>query len=468
MLSADPLASTASVPAPLALPASVHGWGGCQAVSVELLEPERIGELTAAVAACRASSQRAIPRGMGRSYGDAAQLDGGLVLQSTKLKGYELDREQGVVTAQAGATVGELLAGLVPAGWMVPVVPGTQHVTIGGAIASDIHGKNHGAVGSFGQHVDRLALLRSQGEIIEVEPGQPDGLFEATVGGMGLTGVILWARVRLKPISSGHMSVDTDRVADLDHALAALGTPGGSYRVAWLDLLGSPLGRGVVTRAEHLPASAAPPARTPNGNRALVSSMATIPARWPEWPLRPATVRAFNEFRFRRSPRRQRDHAESIGSHLFPLDVLEAWPRLYGRGGFLQYQLVVPYGGEDVLVRVIEGLRRARLPCYLAILKDFGSAAGPPLSFPVPGWTLTLDIPRLAPGLDAALDRFDEWVAGAGGRVYLSKDVRMRAPAMEAMYPRLDEWREMRERADPDHLWRSDLALRTGLVPVDS
>jgi decaprenylphospho-beta-D-ribofuranose 2-oxidase len=435
---------------------------------VALLEPDHIDALPGALADCRAKGQSAIPRGMGRSYGDAAQLDGGLVLQMTRLKGYQLDRERGVVTAHAGTTIGALLAGLVPEGWMVPVVPGTQHVTIGGAIASDIHGKNHGQAGSFSQHVERLALLTSAGEQLELEPGQGDGLFEATAGGMGLTGVILWARIRLQPISSAHMSVDTDRVADLDQALAALSTPGGSYRVAWLDLLGAVPGRGVVTRAEHLPASAVPPAHGAAGNGATVSALVTVPARWPEWPLRPATVRAFNELRFRRSPSRQRGHVESIASHLFPLDVLQDWPRLYGRGGFLQYQLVVPYGAEDVLGRVIEQLRQARLPCYLAILKDFGAAAGPPLSFPIAGWTLTLDIPRLAPGLDGVLDRFDEQVAQAGGRVYLTKDVRMRAAALDAMYPRLDEWREGRERADPDHVWRSDLALRTGLIPAVS
>lgn len=431
---------------------------------MELLEPEGVDVVKAALARCRAAGQGAIPRGMGRSYGDAAQLEGGLVVQLTRLRRYELDGEQGVVRADAGVTIGELLAGLVPAGWMVPVVPGTQHVTVGGAIASDIHGKNHGRAGSFSAHVDRLTLLGSQGDVVELTPGQPDRLFEATVGGMGLTGIILSAQIRLQPISSAHMAVDTDRVADLDDALAALSTPGGSYRVAWLDLLGSQMGRGVVTRAEHLPGASAPSERATAGDGAAVSARATIPARWPEWPLRPATVRAFNELRFRTSPRRRRDAVESIGGHLFPLDVLEAWPRLYGRGGFLQYQLVVPYGAEDVLVGVIEQLRGARLPCYLAILKDFGEASGAPLSFPIPGWTLTLDIPRLAPGLDGALDRFDELVADAGGRVYLSKDVRMRAPALDAMYPRLDEWREVREAADPDRLWRSDLAHRTGLI----
>jgi decaprenylphospho-beta-D-ribofuranose 2-oxidase len=438
----------------------VSGWGGGPGVSVRLLEPDRPERVAAAVEAARADGVGAIARGMGRSYGDAAQLAGGLVVQMTRLREFELDSEEGVVTANAGVTLGELLTRLVPAGWMVPVVPGTQHVSVGGAIASDIHGKNHGVAGAFGNHVERIGLLTSGGETLELRPGDPDRLFEATVGGMGLTGVILWARIRLQSISSSLMSVDTDRVADLDEAFDALRAPGGPYRVAWIDVLTSRAGRGVVTRAEHMPASG----QVETGGGATVRARATVPARWPHWPLRPVTVRAFNEFRFRRTPRREREHPESIGAHLFPLDVLDAWPRLYGREGFLQYQLVVPFGAEDVLRLVVDQLHRDRIPCYLAVLKDFGPASEAPLSFPMPGWTLTLDIPRRVPGLGPVLDRFDQLVAGAGGRVYLSKDVRMSRAAFEAMYPRLSEWRELREQLDPSHLWRSDLALRTGLA----
>ena len=196
-----------------------------------------------------------IARGMGRAYGDAAQLRDGFVLDTTGLKGIELDRETGVVAVRAGVTIGELLDLLVPAGWMVPVVPGTQHVSVGGAIASDIHGKNHGSDGTFGTHVESLALLTAAGEVLEVSPERERELFEATLGGMGLTGVIVSARIRLPPVSSALLSVDTDRVGRLEDALAVLSSPGGPYRVAWLDLLG-PGVRGVVTRAEHLPASA--------------------------------------------------------------------------------------------------------------------------------------------------------------------------------------------------------------------
>ncbi len=444
--------------------ASLRGWGGGVPARARVARPRELDELPAALGAWSALGEDrrgAIPRGMGRSYGDAAQLDGGLVIDTTRLDRYELDPAGGTVTAQAGVTLARLLEDLVPRGWMVPVVPGTQHITVGGAIASDIHGKNHGTAGTFGSHVEALGLLTSAGDVYELSAEDPDPLFAVTIGGMGLTGVILWARFRLRPVSSPMLSVDTDRVESLEEALAALSAPGGPYRVAWLDLLGRSPARGTVTRAEHLAA-----ADVPEGVRggATVAAKAKVPAGWPGGLLRPATVRAFNELRFRSAPRRRREAVESIGGHMFPLDGLDAWPRLYGPRGFVQYQLVVPPTADAVLAQAIDLLRRAGVPCYLAVLKDFGPANAFPLSFPIAGWTLALDLPRAAPGLDAALDRLDQLVGEAGGRVYLTKDARVRAETLAAMYPRLEEWRAVRDQADPARLWRSDLAQRTGLV----
>ncbi len=437
-----------------ARPVRLRGWGGGAGVDARLVRPAGVEEVRSALA----GGEGAIARGLGRSYGDAAQLAGGLVVDLTSLRGFELDRERGVLRAEAGVGLGELLDVLVPAGWMLPVVPGTQHVTIGGAVASDIHGKNHGAHGTFGSHVQELGLLRSDGELVHLARG--DELLAATIGGMGLTGVIVWVTVALRPVPSAWLAVDTDRVDSLDAALAALSAPGGPHRVAWLDLLGARWGRGVVTRAEHV-AFEGPDGRA---GRASVPARATVPARWPGALLRPEAVRAFNALRFRSAPRRAREHLEPIGRHMFPLDALEAWPRLYGRSGFYQYQLVVPYGAERVLTQVIELLHRERTPCYLAVLKDLGPENDAPLSFPLAGWTLTLDIPRAAPRALAVMDRFDELVAEAGGRVYLSKDARLRPETLAAMYPRLEEWRAVRDAADPAGVWRSDLALRTGLV----
>ena len=458
-----PLADLAPAPtvgAPEAV--RLRGWGRGPGAAGWRLRPEHAASARAALelfASGRGAWPGVLARGMGRSYGDAAQLAGGLVIETTRLKGFELDATRSTVTAGAGITLGELLALLVPAGWMVPVVPGTQHVSVGGAIAGDIHGKNHGSAGTFGAHVEAIGLLTASGSDVSAAPGDP--VFEATLGGMGLTGLILWARIRLNAVSSAFLSVDTDRVADLDGALAALTAPGGPHRVAWLDLLGRVPGRGVVTRAGHLAGAAVPAGAR---GAATVRARARVPARWPGAPLRPATVRAFNELRLRRSPVRERGGVESIGSHMFPLDALDAWPRLYGRAGFVQYQLVVPYRAERVLEEVVTELRRASVPCYLAVLKDFGEANSAPLSFPLAGWTLALDLPRAAPGLAAALDRCDELVAEAGGRVYLSKDARLHPDALRAMYPRLEEWRAVRDRVDPDGVWRSDLAVRTGLV----
>jgi decaprenylphospho-beta-D-ribofuranose 2-oxidase len=444
-------------------PARIQGWGGGGRTPVTLVRARAGDVLDAALASLRDSpGAGAVARGMGRSYGDAAQLTGGLVLDTTALKQFDVDSIGGTVTAEAGATIGELLNVVVPAGWMLPVVPGTQHVTVAGAIAADIHGKNHGSAGTFSTHVEALGLLTSGGELLELEPARDWERFSATMGGMGLTGVILWARIRLRAVSGALLSVDTDRVADLDGALSALSAPGGEYRVAWLDLLGAGSGRGIVTRARHvdLPAGG----ETARG-RAGTAARARVPARWPAGLLRPATVRAFNELRFRIAPRRERGRLEAIGAHMFPLDALDAWPRLYGPRGLVQYQLAVPAGQEHALQSVLDGLRRSRVPCYLAVLKDFGAANGAPLSFPLRGWTLALDMPREASGLDELLDGFDELVAGVGGRVYLAKDSHVRPATLAAMYPRLGEWRRVRDELDPDGLWRSDLGVRTGLIP---
>jgi decaprenylphospho-beta-D-ribofuranose 2-oxidase len=431
-------------------PGSLCGWGGGGKVPASIYSPKTSEELQRSIS--RVVKSPAITRGMGRSYGDAAQLGHGVVIDATSLKGVELDDRSGIVKAYAGVTIGELLDLVVSRGWIVPVVPGTQHVSVGGAIAGDIHGKNHGAAGTFGSRVLSLGLLTAAGEMLELEPHNE--LFQATLGGMGLTGVIVWARIALRKVHGAMLAVDSDRAADLDEVLAMLSEPGGPYRVAWLDLVDSQWGRGIVTRADHVSGFGRP----------TVKARATIPQWWPHWTLRPSAVAGFNTLRFHRAPRRERGRLESFGSHMFPLDALDAWPRLYGPRGFVQYQLVVPIGQERVLQAVIEQLRGASVPCYLAVLKDFGAANQAPLSFPIRGWTLALDLPRRAPGLLGALERCDQLVVEAGGRVYLSKDSRLRPEAVAAMYPRLQEWRAVRDRADPDRLWRSDLALRTGLV----
>ncbi len=444
------------------------GWGGGPPARARARRPQTVEVLAESLGSgalytheelASATAAGAIPRGLGRSYGDAAHRTLGVVIDTRALRAISLDPATGIVRAEAGVSLRELLAAVIGSGWILPVVPGTQHVTVGGAIAADIHGKNHGTLGTFSRHVRSLGLLTSAGELLELEAGDPR--FDATVGGMGLTGVIAWARIALRRVRSGILLVDADRADSLDETFAILDSrDGGEHRVAWLDLLAGTEPRGVVTRAAHFD-------RSDGTLRAAVvtaRSRATVPQHWPSGLLRPVTVRAFNELRFQAAPRRARGHPERYGAHMFPLDGLDAWPRLYGPHGFLQYQFVVPRGAQDTIRHVLARLAAARIPCYLAVLKDFGPAATAPLSFPAEGWTLALDLPAAAPGLRATLDRCDELVAGAGGRVYLAKDARLRPDTLRAMYPRLEEWRRIRDELDPAGLWRSDLAARTRLL----
>lgn len=460
--------TSAPLAPPVLLPVAkdLTGWGGGPGARCRVVSPDDEDAVRAAVELARRPPRRwagsgVIARGMGRSYGDAAQLAEGFVIDTTGLKDFRLDPGAGTVTAAAGVTIGELLEELIPQGWVVPVVPGTQHVSVAGAVASDIHGKNHGSAGTFGNYVEAVGLLRADGELVTLTRDEDAAALLATVGGMGLTGVITWVRLRLRPVGSALLSVDVDRTENLDETLAVLSAPGGPHRVAWVDLLGPQPGRSVVTRAEHVEETAgvADP-----WTGATVAARATVPAAFPGALLRPEAIRAFNELRFRTSPRRARGRIEPLGAHMFPLDALRAWPRLYGEHGLLQYQYVVPRGAEAVLEATFERLRRARVPSYLAVLKDFGPENEAPLSFPMAGWTLAMDFPRAASGLEAVLGELDGLVIEAGGRVYLSKDSRLRAEAVSAMYPRLAEWRAMRDELDPGGLWRSDLAERTGLV----
>ncbi len=444
-----------------AVRARLCGWGGGRRVDVELVRPRAIEQVAATLAETDAP---AIARGMGRSYGDAAQREGGLVIDLHGCGSFVLDASAGTVRTSAGVTLATLLGALAPAGWTLPVVPGTQHVTVGGAIACDVHGKNHPEAGSFGTHVRALGLLTSGGELLELSPERRGDLFAATIGGLGLTGIVAWAQLALTPLPpDAVLSVDTDRVAGLEEALEALDAPdGGPHRVAWLDLLAEPLARGIVTRGALVGGGLG--RRTRGEHGLTVAARGRVPAGWPGGALRPSTLRAHNSARFALAPARRRDHREPFGRHMFQLDALDAWPRLYGAGGLVQYQCAVPVGEERALERLLARRRSSGVLCCLAVLKRFGAHEGGPLSFPLPGWTLALDFPGAAPGLPALLDTFDEIVLDAGGRVYFAKDARLEARTVAAMYPRLGEFAAARDSVDPDRRWQSDLAVRAGLT----
>ncbi|HZT67904.1 MAG TPA: FAD-binding oxidoreductase [Acidimicrobiales bacterium] len=445
-------------------PELLTGWGRTAPTAAEVLRPrspEEVSELLAA-----AGGRGVIARGLGRSYGDAAQNAGGAVIDTTGVDApMEVDPDTGVARLGGGVSLDAVMRHALPRGWFVPVTPGTRQVTVGGAVAADIHGKNHHHDGSFATHVSALTLATPAGVR---RLGPDDELFWATAGGMGLTGVVTEAVVRLMPVETAYVWVDTDRTPDLDSTLALMAASDADYRysVAWIDCLtrGASMGRSVLTRGDHASLDQLP--QKARGAALSFSSAARLAA--PPWApaglLNRLSIRAFNEAWYRKAPRRQRGRIHSIGSFFHPLDGVSGWNRLYGKRGFLQYQLVVPFGAEDALRRAVERLARGDCPSFLGVLKAFGPADPGPLSFPAPGWTLALDLPVGPPTLASLLDELDEVVAGAGGRVYLAKDSRLRPELVEKMYPRLGEWRAVRAAADPAGVLRSDLARRLGLL----
>jgi decaprenylphospho-beta-D-ribofuranose 2-oxidase len=446
------------------------GWGRTSPSTAEVVTG-RAGDLDALARAVKDLPTRGgIARGLGRSYGDPAQNGGGAVIElEPRTHEVLLDDETGTVTAPAGVSLDALLRTIVPRGYFVPVTPGTRFVTVGGAIASDIHGKNHHLDGSFGNHVKRLSLLLSDGSVEDIGPDRRPDLFWATVGGMGLTGVILDATVQLLRVETSRIAVDTTRTPDLDTLLTLMdeGDRYHRYSVAWIDLMakGARLGRSVLTRGDHarldqlLPRDAVDPLAY--GPHQVIAVPPLVP---PPGVLNHLSVAAFNEFWFRKAPRRRVGQLMSIPGYFHPLDAVGSWNRLYGRRGFLQYQFVVPFGEEATLRTVVERLAASGTTSFLAVLKRFGAANPGPLSFPIPGWTLALDLPAGASGLAALLHGLDDLVLGAGGRHYLAKDGHMTPDAVRRGYPRLDEWRAIRASVDPAGVWASDQSRRLRLL----
>ncbi|HET6963645.1 MAG TPA: FAD-binding oxidoreductase [Acidimicrobiales bacterium] len=454
-------------------PRALTGWGRTTATVARVTEPETagpqgedpVGQIERVLSA--AGERGVVARGLGRSYGDAAQNAGGDVVLMTGLdRILDVDLAEATVTAEAGVSLDRLMRTLVPLGLWPAVTPGTRYVTVGGAIGSDVHGKGHHRDGTFGAHVRSM-------EIVAPGPGRmtltPDGTpeeFWATTGGMGLTGIVHRATLELIRIETASIRVDSWRTPDLDTTMALMAEHDRSYRysVAWIDCLarGSSLGRSIVEFGEHAARDDLPPGKRSASRALRFSPVDSLPA--PPWApsglLNRWTVAAFNELWYRKARRRAEGHVVSASAFFHPLDMIDGWNRIYGARGFLQYQFVLPDGEEATLRRIIEELVEHRAASFLAVLKRFGPSNPAPLSFPRPGWTLALDLPVTFGDLPALLDRMDEQVVAAGGRIYLAKDSRLRPDLLEAMYPGLPRWREVRDRMDPDHTMRSDLLRR--------
>lgn len=380
-----------------------------------------------------------IARGLGRAYGDAALNE--RALASARMNYFlDFDPASGLLTAEAGVTLAQITRIFLPRGWALPTTPGTKYVTIGGAIASDAHGKNHHVHGCFSECVEWFDLLLADGSMIRCARGENSDLFHATCGGMGLTGVIVKAAVRLRRVPSAYIAQTTIKSANLDDTLSLFEeharTP---YSVAWIDCLagGSRLGRSLLMLGEEA-----------DGGRydAREPRKTNVPFDCPSFLLNSFSVRLFNFLYYERLRRRKVKASVAYEKFFYPLDAITNWNRLYGANGFVQYQFVAPKEASRPLLK--EALRKissAGKGSFLAVLKLMGKENANPLSFPMAGYTLALDF-KVEPRLWPLLDSLDELVAAHGGRLYLAKDARMRPAMLRSGYPRLEEFLAIRER----------------------
>lgn len=377
--------------------------------------------------------------GAGRSYGDSCLNSQGELIDTRSLARFiHFDRQQGLLCAEPGVTLAQILAVIVPAGWFLPVSPGTSHATLGGAIANDVHGKNHHRDGTFGRFVRSLQLLRSSGELLDCSREQNDGLFAATIGGLGLTGLVVQATIQLIPIASSEMDVQVRLFRGLDEflALSAQFKAECRYTVAWLDCAasGPEFARGVFLAANH---AADGPLEAAAGHSRLA-----VPFSLPKWTLNRWSVAAFNTVYFNRhrllDGKRLRQHYQTF---FYPLDAIHQWNRIYGSGGFYQYQFVVPLAARDALESILTRIVDSGMGSFLAVLKQFGDIDSPGmLSFPRPGLCLALDFANRGSRTERLLQDIDDTVMAAGGAAYPAKDRLMRAEAFARYFPRQEEF----------------------------
>ncbi len=399
-----------------------------------------------------------IAHGNGRCYGDASLFpDVVNTLRYDKVLAF--DEVQGIITCQSGVLLSDLLQIIVPRGWFLPVTPGTKFITVGGAVASDVHGKNHHVDGSFSNHVARMVVLTGTGDTVVCSRELYPDLFWATCGGIGLTGIILEVTFGLKRISSAYIRQTQIKAANLDEVMGLFDQHAEStYTVAWIDCLkrGRNFGRSILMLGEHAPSDAVP------DERKLVArekSLCSVPFYFPSLVLNGLTVKLFNAFYYAKNYRKEMHKVGHYDGFFYPLDAILNWNRIYGRKGFVQYQFVLPMeasraGLKEILLR-ISGMG---MGSFLAVLKLFGDQEDL-ISFPMKGYTLALDFP-IKSGLFQFLDKLDEVVAGYGGRIYLSKDARMKKEIFWQTYPRAREFQEILMKYDPERRFNSQLSQR--------
>lgn len=434
------------------------GWGRVHEARSLAARPERMAELDAAFAA----DGSLLAHGAGRSYGDVALNGAGRTLVTTRLdRLLSFDPATGVLVAEPGVTFADLFRVFVPKGFVPPVAPGTGFATLGGGVANDVHGKNHHVAGSLGQHLEWIDLRLPDGTRHRVQRSNDAPLWRATIGGLGLTGVIERVALRMRPVTSNALTVRKRRIRDLDEFLAAFADESQTeYVVGWIDALarGGALGRGILETAS--PAAEDIVAPAPRGRR--------VPFDLPPFALNSVTVGAFNALYRRHVPTSGSTKPMTYEGFLFPLDAIHQWNRIYGRRGFHQFQCVLPFAdGAPTLRRLLESIARSGRGSFLAVLKRMGQQGRGYMSFPTPGLTLALDFPN-APGATALIAELERITADNGGRVYLAKDGTLAPELLPVMYPDLPQFRALLDEIDPGRKFTSDMSRRLAIRSVQA
>ncbi len=426
------------------------GWGRALKATGDIARPERRAALLDLM-----TDSPAPAFGRRRSYGDACMNDGGRMVDMTRLdKFLRFDEATGILTVDAGLMLADIVRIMAPRGWLPAVLPGTGFATVGGAIANDVHGKNHHGAGAFAQHVTRLTLIAPGGDVHQLSPADP--LFRATAGGLGQTGLIAQADLQLIRTKSDIATVTERRAPDFDSFLRLLDRSEATYCVGWIDstATGAQLGRGIIEEAETAAGLVPPP------KRAL-----SVPMDAPGFALSTPIVRNFNRLYYARVPKRGRTVVKPLRDFFFPLDRIFDWNRLYGTSGFHQFQCVVPIAAAEALREMLRRIAASGLSSPLAVLKRMGPGRAGHLSFPMEGYTLACDL-RAHPASEALIGTLEDMTAEAGGRIYFAKDALCRPERIPQMYPELAAWQAEVDRIDPERTLLTGLVRRLNLRPA--
>ncbi len=431
----------------------INGWGNYPIIDSKLTSLSRFQKTYSR----ENRPAKAIPKGMGRSYGDSALSDTVVsTLQHNCMLDFDIERGQ--VSVESGVVLSDLLDIIVPHGWFAPVTPGTRFVTIGGMVASDVHGKNHHCDGSFGHHVKSMTLLMSDGSKQNCTPTDHADLFYATIGGMGLTGIILEITFQLLAIESAYIRQESIRVNNIYEAMDVFeASEDWTYSVGWIDCIakGDSLGRSIIMRGEHAKLGELTSATVNTPLTLVPKKKLSVPFNFPSFALNPLSIKIFNTLYYNRVSEGTSEDIVDYNTFFYPLDSILNWNRIYGKNGFVQYQFVLPREtSKQAMPEILKLIADAGSGSFLAVLKLFGKEDKGFLSFPREGYTLALDFPASAKTF-TLLNKLDEMVHKAEGRIYLTKDSRMQSRWMTSGYHNLQQFKETKQHFDKHNLFRS-------------